>query len=353
MLRQRVLPARSTDRAGDAAGRPRSPARLSNGRRSPSAGEQGEARSASVRVRTAGRSNAGGVPPSAREPNSSVRRWSRNRSPRPGSATGSGPSCSRTEPSRSHGDRPDHPRGGPSRFASLADEMGVGAEADLAFSQHQGTGRLLGGGLHARRGDAGPGRAHPGAPRVDAGLGPGGRRQVRSRAGPAIRRQRSLRRRHPPQRPHPRSAGVPRRVASWPGLPTGPTMPMSGGEAPGSMPAHATRLEQEGHVVAPIVAVRRRRCGSRSFTGPFLDATRTPAEREGDLAAQMGANEIGAARLARMIEDRRADRVPSARGGIARLRRATNPGRPRPVARRGLPLLGSHGVGRRGRRRSP
>ena len=28
-----------------------------------------------------------------------------------------------------------------------------------------------------------------------------------------------------------------------------------GGEAPGSMPAHATRLEQEGHVVAPVVAV--------------------------------------------------------------------------------------------------
>ena len=74
-----------------------------------------------------------------------------------------------------------------------------------------------------------------------------------------------------------------------------------GGEAPGSMPAHATRLEQEGHVVAPIGAVRDGRW-IEEFHGPFLEATRTPREREGDLAAQMGANEIGAVRLSEMIE---------------------------------------------------
>ena len=74
-----------------------------------------------------------------------------------------------------------------------------------------------------------------------------------------------------------------------------------GGNAPGSMPADATRLEQEGHVVAPTVAVRN---GDwiEDFHRPFLDATRTPFEREGDLAAQMGANEIGAERMATMIE---------------------------------------------------
>lgn len=75
-----------------------------------------------------------------------------------------------------------------------------------------------------------------------------------------------------------------------------------GGEAPGSMPAHATRLEQEGHIVAPTVAVRAG-MWAEEFHRPFLDATRTPAEREGDLAAQMGANEVGAISLARMIED--------------------------------------------------
>lgn len=79
-----------------------------------------------------------------------------------------------------------------------------------------------------------------------------------------------------------------------------------GGEAPGSMPAHATRLEQEGHVVSPTVAVRAG-LWLEEFHRPFLDATRTPREREGDLAAQMGANEVGAARLARMIEDAGAD----------------------------------------------
>ncbi len=74
-----------------------------------------------------------------------------------------------------------------------------------------------------------------------------------------------------------------------------------GGEAPGSMPAHATRLEQEGHIVAPIPAVRDGRWLD-SFVGPFLDATRTPAERFGDLSAQLGANEVGAARIGGLVE---------------------------------------------------
>jgi N-methylhydantoinase B len=69
-----------------------------------------------------------------------------------------------------------------------------------------------------------------------------------------------------------------------------------GGEAPGSMPAAATRLEQEGHVVPPTLA-----CvdgvWDDNFLNGFLAATRTPAERLGDLSAQLGANEAGAIRL--------------------------------------------------------
>ena len=74
-----------------------------------------------------------------------------------------------------------------------------------------------------------------------------------------------------------------------------------GGEAPGSMPAHATRLEQEGHVVAPAVAVLG---GSWApdFFDAFVSATRTPDERVGDLAAQLGANETGARRLIEAAE---------------------------------------------------
>lgn len=69
-----------------------------------------------------------------------------------------------------------------------------------------------------------------------------------------------------------------------------------GGEAPGSMPAHAVRLEQEGHVVPPVVAVVDGRW-EPTFLDGFVAATRTPVERHGDLSAQMGANEAGARRL--------------------------------------------------------
>ncbi len=80
-----------------------------------------------------------------------------------------------------------------------------------------------------------------------------------------------------------------------------------GGEAPGSMPAHAVRLEQEGHVVPPM------RCAVdgewvEEFVDPFLAATRTPAERAGDLSAQMGANQVGARRLDELIAREGPDR---------------------------------------------
>ena len=74
-----------------------------------------------------------------------------------------------------------------------------------------------------------------------------------------------------------------------------------GGEAPGSMPAHATTIDQEGHVVAPMAAVRNGEW-LKSFVEPFLAATRTPTERLGDLSAQLGANEVGARRLAGLAD---------------------------------------------------
>jgi N-methylhydantoinase B len=70
-----------------------------------------------------------------------------------------------------------------------------------------------------------------------------------------------------------------------------------GGEAPGSMPAHATTVDQEGIRVAPMAAVSRGGFVA-DFLDPFLAATRTPDERRGDLSAQLGANEAGARRLA-------------------------------------------------------
>ncbi|MDH3471727.1 MAG: hydantoinase B/oxoprolinase family protein, partial [Acidimicrobiia bacterium] len=72
-----------------------------------------------------------------------------------------------------------------------------------------------------------------------------------------------------------------------------------GGEAPGSMPAHATDVDQEGHRVPPVVAVVAGEWHDE-FIEPFLAATRTPDERRGDLSAQLGANEAGAIRLGQL-----------------------------------------------------
>jgi N-methylhydantoinase B len=69
-----------------------------------------------------------------------------------------------------------------------------------------------------------------------------------------------------------------------------------GGEAPGSMPAHATTVDQEGIRVAPMLAVASGRFVA-GFIEPFLAATRTPEERIGDLSAQLGANEAGARQI--------------------------------------------------------
>ncbi len=88
-----------------------------------------------------------------------------------------------------------------------------------------------------------------------------------------------------------------------------------GGEAPGSMPAHATTVDQEGHVVAPILAVRDGEWLDE-FIDPFLAATRTPAERLGDLSAQLGANEVGAVRVAGLAEVEGLDRFAAVNAGL-------------------------------------
>ncbi|HLM64327.1 MAG TPA: hydantoinase B/oxoprolinase family protein, partial [Acidimicrobiales bacterium] len=66
-----------------------------------------------------------------------------------------------------------------------------------------------------------------------------------------------------------------------------------GGSAPGSLPADATEIQQEGLRIPPTVfddGVRR----------IVLANSRTPDERVGDLDAQVGANVVGVERLAQM-----------------------------------------------------
>ncbi|HJQ91394.1 MAG TPA: hydantoinase B/oxoprolinase family protein [Acidimicrobiia bacterium] len=73
-----------------------------------------------------------------------------------------------------------------------------------------------------------------------------------------------------------------------------------GGEAPGSMPAHAVTVDQEGHRVPPVVAFESGQWAD-DFAEPFIAASRTPWERRGDLEAQIGANAVGATRLAELV----------------------------------------------------
>ena len=69
-----------------------------------------------------------------------------------------------------------------------------------------------------------------------------------------------------------------------------------GGAAPGSIPADATEIQQEGFRIPPV-RLQPARCGACSCA-----ASRTPDERAGDLDAQVGANVVGAARLGALVD---------------------------------------------------
>jgi len=64
-----------------------------------------------------------------------------------------------------------------------------------------------------------------------------------------------------------------------------------GGMAPGSMPPDAREIAQEGLRIPPVV-------DGDDVEAMIVAASRTPDERRGDLAAQRGANVLGAQRLA-------------------------------------------------------
>ncbi|HEV3227704.1 MAG TPA: hydantoinase B/oxoprolinase family protein, partial [Acidimicrobiales bacterium] len=67
-----------------------------------------------------------------------------------------------------------------------------------------------------------------------------------------------------------------------------------GGSAPGSIPADAVDIAQEGLRLPPVLLTPQVRA-------VLLANTRTPAERAGDLDAQVGANVLGVRRLAELI----------------------------------------------------
>ncbi|MGI8662425.1 MAG: hydantoinase B/oxoprolinase family protein [Acidimicrobiales bacterium] len=67
-----------------------------------------------------------------------------------------------------------------------------------------------------------------------------------------------------------------------------------GGAAPGSIPADATEIQQEGLRIPPMALTPEVRA-------LLLAASRTPHERAGDLDAQLGANAVGVERLGEIV----------------------------------------------------
>ena len=74
-----------------------------------------------------------------------------------------------------------------------------------------------------------------------------------------------------------------------------------GGIAPGSIPAGATDISQEGVRIPPRLLYRAGELDEETL-GLVTESSRTPEEREGDLLAQGGANARGAFRLAELAE---------------------------------------------------
>jgi N-methylhydantoinase B len=68
-----------------------------------------------------------------------------------------------------------------------------------------------------------------------------------------------------------------------------------GGKTPGSMPGFSRCLSEEGIVIPPTLLVKGDRV-QRDVLKLFEEETRNPAERMGDLHAQIGANRLGVSR---------------------------------------------------------
>jgi N-methylhydantoinase B/oxoprolinase/acetone carboxylase alpha subunit len=69
-----------------------------------------------------------------------------------------------------------------------------------------------------------------------------------------------------------------------------------GGMAPGSIPPEAVDIQQEGLRVPPVLL-------TPDVAAVIVTSSRTPEERRGDLDAQVGANQLGAQRLAEVVTE--------------------------------------------------
>ncbi|WP_135822126.1 hydantoinase B/oxoprolinase family protein [Halostella litorea] len=84
-----------------------------------------------------------------------------------------------------------------------------------------------------------------------------------------------------------------------------------GGSAPGSMPAGATEVYQEG-IRLPPVALRAAGEVVEDVRDLFLTNVRNPEERRADLRAQLAANDRGEERVGELLAERGRDRLSTA-----------------------------------------
>lgn len=74
-----------------------------------------------------------------------------------------------------------------------------------------------------------------------------------------------------------------------------------GGISPGSMPGLSVSIHEEGTLIRPRIIVREGQL-EREAVSDLLEETRTPAERLGDLSAQVAANNVGMKRITQVAE---------------------------------------------------
>ena len=164
------------------------------------------------------------------------------------------------------------------------------------------------------------GRAHPRAPRRDAGRG-----RRRARRGPRRGRPWIL------NDPYRGGTHLPDITVVTPVLHDGGLLGFAasrahhadvGGRVPGSMPADSTTLDEEGVVIAP-------RLLDDDAIDELAARMRQPEQRRADLRAQLAANRVGARRLAELAQRLGADALARGDDRGARLRRAAHARLPR------------------------
>lgn len=75
-----------------------------------------------------------------------------------------------------------------------------------------------------------------------------------------------------------------------------------GGKVPGSIPADATDLFQEGIIIDPVKLMRRGRIDS-DVVGMLSSNSRDPYQRRGDVRAQVAANLLGGRRISSLLQE--------------------------------------------------